>query len=208
MPRKSKKLWPAGEYTLLATSYTAEDGLTTHSKGDTLTLGGREATRLWNAGAGDEVAGCQGQGREWSGQQAGRVPPPDVGAGRGLGRSSRYAFSSVSVSERPCCGACTLRRAAGCCPPCCYPPSAPRRCSRTTPIPTPRTRRIFPGLATTRASSPKQPEAAPCPAPRGPDVLWSAFARRGPPRRRNFWTLNDRQDALSVSGPSLPPSIH
>jgi hypothetical protein len=59
MPRESKKLWPAGEYTLLATSYTAEDGLTTYSKGDTLTLGRREATRLGNAGAIDFVAGMR-----------------------------------------------------------------------------------------------------------------------------------------------------
>jgi hypothetical protein len=59
MPRESKKLWPAGEYTLLATSYTAEDGLTTYSKGDTLALGGREATRLGNAGAIDFVAGMR-----------------------------------------------------------------------------------------------------------------------------------------------------
>jgi hypothetical protein len=42
-----KRLWPAGEYTLLADSYAAEDGVT-YSKGDTLTLSQWEATRLGN----------------------------------------------------------------------------------------------------------------------------------------------------------------
>ena len=49
MPWELKKLWRAGEYTLLADSHTAEDGLT-YSKGDTLVLSEREATRLGNAG--------------------------------------------------------------------------------------------------------------------------------------------------------------
>jgi hypothetical protein len=49
MPWELKKLWRAGEYTLLADSHTAEDGLT-YSKGDTLALSEREATRLGNAG--------------------------------------------------------------------------------------------------------------------------------------------------------------
>ena len=44
-----KKLWPAGEYTLLADSHTTEDGLL-YSKGDILSLSEREATRLGNAG--------------------------------------------------------------------------------------------------------------------------------------------------------------
>jgi len=44
-----KKLWPAGEYTLLTDSHTTEDGLP-YSKGDTLSLSEREATRLGNAG--------------------------------------------------------------------------------------------------------------------------------------------------------------
>jgi hypothetical protein len=44
-----KKLWPAGEYTLLADSHTAEDRVA-YSKGDTLVLSEREATRLGNAG--------------------------------------------------------------------------------------------------------------------------------------------------------------
>jgi hypothetical protein len=44
-----KKFWPAGEYTLLTDSHTTEDGVT-YSKGDTLTLGEREATRLGDTG--------------------------------------------------------------------------------------------------------------------------------------------------------------
>jgi hypothetical protein len=49
-PREQKKLWPAGEYTLLTDSHTAEDGVT-YSKGDALVLGEREATRLGDTGA-------------------------------------------------------------------------------------------------------------------------------------------------------------
>jgi hypothetical protein len=45
-----KRLWPAGEYTLLVDSYTAEDRVT-YSKGDTLALNQWEATRLGNDGA-------------------------------------------------------------------------------------------------------------------------------------------------------------
>ena len=44
-----RKLWSAGQYTLLADSYTADDGLA-YSRGDTLSLGEIEATRLGNAG--------------------------------------------------------------------------------------------------------------------------------------------------------------
>ena len=44
------KLWPSGEYTLLADSYTAENRAT-YSKGDTLALNQWEATRLGNEGA-------------------------------------------------------------------------------------------------------------------------------------------------------------
>jgi hypothetical protein len=44
-----RKLWPAGEYTLLADSHTTEGGVA-YSKGDTLSLGEREATRLGEAG--------------------------------------------------------------------------------------------------------------------------------------------------------------
>jgi hypothetical protein len=44
-PWERKKLWPAGQYTLLADSHTAENGVT-YSKGDILTLDEREATRL------------------------------------------------------------------------------------------------------------------------------------------------------------------
>ena len=45
-----KRLWPSGEYTLLADSYAAEDRVT-YSKGDTLALIQWEATRLGNGGA-------------------------------------------------------------------------------------------------------------------------------------------------------------
>jgi hypothetical protein len=49
-PWEPQRIWPRGEYTLLADSHTAEDGLT-YAKGESLTLGAREATRLGNAGA-------------------------------------------------------------------------------------------------------------------------------------------------------------
>ena len=45
-----KKLWPAGEYTLLADSHTTENGLP-YSKGETLSLSQWEATKLGNDGA-------------------------------------------------------------------------------------------------------------------------------------------------------------
>jgi hypothetical protein len=44
-----RRLWSAGQYTLLADLHTAENGFT-YSKGDTLSLSEREATRLGNAG--------------------------------------------------------------------------------------------------------------------------------------------------------------
>jgi hypothetical protein len=49
MPWDRMKLWPAGAYTLLADSYTAQDRVT-YSRGDTLALNEVEATRLGNAG--------------------------------------------------------------------------------------------------------------------------------------------------------------
>src|SRR3712207_2377224 len=49
-PWERKKLWTAGEYTLLADSYTAEDRVT-YFKGDTLDLDQWEATRLGDKGA-------------------------------------------------------------------------------------------------------------------------------------------------------------
>ncbi len=49
MPWELKKIWPAGEYTLLADSHTAEHGAK-YSKGETIGLSEREATRLGNAG--------------------------------------------------------------------------------------------------------------------------------------------------------------
>jgi hypothetical protein len=47
--RELERIWPAGEYTLLADSHTAEDRVT-YSKGATLTLSQGEATRLGNSG--------------------------------------------------------------------------------------------------------------------------------------------------------------
>jgi hypothetical protein len=49
MPWEKTKFWLAGEYTLLADSYITEEGVT-YSKGDTLSLNERQATRLGNAG--------------------------------------------------------------------------------------------------------------------------------------------------------------
>jgi hypothetical protein len=49
-PRGQKKQWPAGEYTLLTDSQTAEDGVM-YSKGDTFVQGEREAMRLVDTGA-------------------------------------------------------------------------------------------------------------------------------------------------------------
>ena len=42
---EAKKIWSAGEYTLLADTHTADDGVT-YAKGDTLVLNEREATKL------------------------------------------------------------------------------------------------------------------------------------------------------------------
>jgi hypothetical protein len=50
MPWEKTRFWSAGEYTLLADSFTTEEGVT-YSKGDTVRLAEREATRLGNAGA-------------------------------------------------------------------------------------------------------------------------------------------------------------
>ena len=50
VPGEPKRIWPAGEYTLLVDSHTTEEGVT-YSKGDTLALHEREATRLGNAGS-------------------------------------------------------------------------------------------------------------------------------------------------------------
>jgi hypothetical protein len=91
MPWELRKLWHAGEYTLLADTHTAEDGLT-YSKGDILVLGERAATRLGNAGA---------------------VAPPDgmhavkarVEAGRGTLRDNylyqMWELSGAWEEERP-----------------------------------------------------------------------------------------------------------
>jgi hypothetical protein len=49
MPWQTPKIWLAGEYTLLVDSHTTKEGVT-YSKGDTLSLDERQATRLGNAG--------------------------------------------------------------------------------------------------------------------------------------------------------------
>ncbi len=49
-PWERQKLWPAGEYTLLADSYITEDRVA-YSRGDTFVLDERAATRLGNGGA-------------------------------------------------------------------------------------------------------------------------------------------------------------
>jgi hypothetical protein len=52
------RIWPAGEYTLLTDSHTTQEGVT-YSKGETLTLRDREATRLGNAGSIASPGGMQ-----------------------------------------------------------------------------------------------------------------------------------------------------
>jgi hypothetical protein len=49
MPWEPKRIWATGEYTLLADSQTTKDQMTC-SRGETLFLEEREATRLGNAG--------------------------------------------------------------------------------------------------------------------------------------------------------------
>jgi hypothetical protein len=49
-PGEPDRIWPAGTYTLLTDSHTTEEGIT-YSKGDTLVLDERQATRLGNAGS-------------------------------------------------------------------------------------------------------------------------------------------------------------
>ena len=57
-PWEPQKLWPAGEYTLLADSHTTKEGVK-YSKGDTLNLDDRQATRLGNAGTIASPSGMQ-----------------------------------------------------------------------------------------------------------------------------------------------------
>ena len=49
LPGEPSRIWAAGEYTLLADSHTTEEGIM-YSKGATITLDERQATRLGNAG--------------------------------------------------------------------------------------------------------------------------------------------------------------
>jgi hypothetical protein len=48
-PGEPDRIWPAGTYTLLTDSHTTEEGIT-YSKGDTIVLDERQATRLGNVG--------------------------------------------------------------------------------------------------------------------------------------------------------------
>jgi hypothetical protein len=48
-PWELTKFWPAGEYSVIADSYTAKDG-GTYAKGETIALSEREATWLGTAG--------------------------------------------------------------------------------------------------------------------------------------------------------------
>jgi hypothetical protein len=77
-PWEPQKLWPAGEYTLLADSHTTKEGVK-YSKGDTLNLDDRQATRLGNAGT---IASP-------SGMQAVRAR---VEGGRGSTRRDEYLY--------------------------------------------------------------------------------------------------------------------
>ena len=102
-----RKLWPAGEYTLLADSHTTEDGVE-YFKGDTLTLGEREATRLGYAGVSPTRPACAPWGLGPSAVVArnGMSTSTTCGSSPGPGRSRRVprlpAFSSVSACL--CCG--------------------------------------------------------------------------------------------------------
>jgi hypothetical protein len=58
LPGEPRRIWPAGEYTLLADSHTTEEGIT-YSMGATITLGERQATRLGNAGSIASPGGMQ-----------------------------------------------------------------------------------------------------------------------------------------------------
>jgi hypothetical protein len=58
LPGEPSRIWAAGEYTLLADSHTTEEGIT-YSKGATITLDERQATRLGNAGTIASPGGMQ-----------------------------------------------------------------------------------------------------------------------------------------------------
>ena len=58
LPGEPRRMWAAGEYTLLADSHTTEEGIT-YSKGATIPLDERQATRLGNAGTIASPGGMQ-----------------------------------------------------------------------------------------------------------------------------------------------------
>src|SRR5215218_2359670 len=58
LPGEPSRIWAAGESTLLADSHTTEEGIT-YSKGATITLDERQATRLGNAGTIASPGGMQ-----------------------------------------------------------------------------------------------------------------------------------------------------
>ena len=58
LPGEPSRIWAAGEYTLLADSHTTAEGIT-YSKGATITLDERQATRLGNAGTIASPGGMQ-----------------------------------------------------------------------------------------------------------------------------------------------------
>jgi hypothetical protein len=96
LPGEPSRIWAAGEYTLLADSHTTAEGIT-YSKGATLKgshhhLGraaGHATRQRWDHRLAWRHAGRQSQGRERTRLEARRVPLPDVGACRGVGRLSR-----------------------------------------------------------------------------------------------------------------------
>jgi hypothetical protein len=59
LPGEPRRIWSAGEYTLLAASHTTEEGIT-YSMGATITLDEQQATRLGNAGTIASPGGMQG----------------------------------------------------------------------------------------------------------------------------------------------------
>jgi len=180
-PWEPQRIWPTGEYTLLADSHTAENGLT-YSQGETLALSEKEATRLGTAGA---IAPPDSMHAVRARTESGRGTMRDgylyqmwtlTGTCRTEGDFRPSTFFSVSLRHGR---GCSVRTSAGCWLPCCCLPPTPGLCSRTTPSLGLRTGRTFRGLASTHTSSPKKRAAGYQPAPSGPNVLCLGFARPG-----------------------------
>jgi hypothetical protein len=84
-PGEPRRIWPAGEYTLLADSHTTDEGVT--------------ARKRWVHRHTQRYASCQSTGRERAGLEARRVPLSDVGACRGVGRlNSRLSAPNGAVT--------------------------------------------------------------------------------------------------------------